>query len=266
MRKQIPTVPWRWGEKYKVTEFIQNNNQAILEIASYIKEEDKSPDDIVLNLSHYIRDNFFYPLNNIGNPSTSGSLLRYRFSLCKFHFKKSEDYIWGLPCEIVNYSCGYCAETANLATSILIAIGIPNSWVVLGEIRRAKDNSLLGYHAWVECPYQGKQHVMETTVDEKDVNILSPTSSAYQRCSDWAIQNNIYYIPQSRYNESEYVGEGPLAGNMVFLMGMPAKRVLIMGFDRTVKEQRRKPRKIRSELNQEARIVTRLLLEAYRKG
>ena len=102
MRKSIPIVPWRWGEKYKVTEFIQNNNQAILEIASYIKEEGKSPDDIVLNLSHYIRDNFFYPLDNIGNPSTSGSLLRYRFSLCKFHFKKSLKFYRNNYCKIRN--------------------------------------------------------------------------------------------------------------------------------------------------------------------
>jgi hypothetical protein len=156
-----------------------------------------------------------------------------------------------------------CAETANLATSILIAGGIPDSWVVLGEVRTAKDDRLLGYHAWSKTLYQGVPHIMETTVDEKGINILIPESLAYDRQSQWAQNANLYYFPQSRYNEKEYIGEGPLGGMMVRLMGLPAKRVLLMGIDKTVCI---KPKKLQREYLQEARLIRALLLEAYRGG
>ncbi len=176
-------------------------------------------------------------------------------------------FVYNLEVEHDHSYCGRgiifhnCAETANLATSLLIAGDIPNSWVVLGEVRTAKDDRLLGYHAWSECPYLGSQHVMETTVDEKDVNILAPISSAYDRQSQWAQNANLYYLPQSRYNASEYIGEGPLGGMMVKLMGLPAKRVLLFGFDKTIKEKRKR---LQAEYIQEARLIKRLLLEAYR--
>lgn len=258
---KIPEVSWRWGERYLVTEFIQHQNVAVKEIASSLPANNQ--DEFVLAASVHIRDSYYYPLDDAGNPSTSGQLLRYHKGFMSYHFKRCESYVWGLPVEVINTKAGYCAETANLATSILIARGIPNSWVVLGEVRTAKDDRLLGYHAWTECPFSGAQHAMETTVDEKDVNILAPISSAYDRQSQWAQNANLYYLPQSRYNASEYIGEGPLGGMMVQLMGLPAKRVLLFGFDKTIKE---KQKRLQAEYLQEARLIKRLLLEAYRGG
>ncbi len=255
----IPEVSWRFGERYLVTDFIQHQNVAVREIASSLPKNNQ--DEFVLAASVHIRDYYFYPLDDAKNPSTSGQLLRYRKGFLSYHFKRCESYVWALPVEVINTGCGYCAETANLATSILIAGGIPNSWVILGEVRTAKDDRLLGYHAWTENPYSGSQHVMETTVDEKDVNILAPISDAYDRQSQWAQNANLYYLPQSRYNASEYIGEGPLGGMMVKLMGLPAKRVLLLGVDKTVKE---KPKRLRVEYLQEARLIKQLLLEAYK--
>lgn len=258
---ELPQVPWRYGERYLVTDFIQHQNVAVREIALSLPSG--SQDEFVLAASVHIRDGYYYPLDNAGNPSTSGQLLRYRKGLMSYHFKKCEDYVWALPCEVINTGCGYCAETANLATSLLIAGGIPDSWVDLGEVRTAKEDQLLGYHAWTECPYLGVQNVMETTVDEEGVNILCPISEAYDRHSQWAKNANLYYVPQSRYNASEYIGEGPLGGMMVQLMGLPAKRGLLPGFDIEVKE---KPRKLQRELLQEARLIHLRLLGAYRGG
>lgn len=257
----IPEVTWRWGERYLVTEFIQHRNVAVREIANSLPTFTNNPDEFVLAASVHIRDGYYYPLDDAGNPSTSGQLLRYRKGLMKYHFKKCVDYAWALPCEVINTKCGYCAETANLATSILIAGKIPNSWVVLGEIRTAKDNRLLGYHAWTECPYLGSQYVMETTIDKEDVNILLPISSAYDRISEWAQKSDLYYVPQSRYNADEYIGEGPLGGMMIQLIGLPAKRVLLFGINRTLQE---KPKRLRTEYLQEAKLMKQLLLEAYR--
>lgn len=257
----IPEVTWRWGERYLVTDFIQHQNVAVKEIASSLPASNQ--DEFVLAASVHIRDSYYYPLDDAKNPSTSGQLLRYRKGFMTYHFKRCESYVWALPCEVVNTKCGYCAETANLATSILIAGGIPSSWVVLGEVRTAKDDRLLGYHAWSETPYLGAQHVMETTVDEEGVNILCPISGAYDRQSQWAQNANLYYLPQSRYNASEYLGEGPLGGMMVRLIGLPAKRVLLLGVDKTVKE---KPKRLQREYLQEARLIKHLLLEAYRGG
>ena len=255
----IPEVMWRFGERYLVVDFIQHQNVAIREIAGSLPHN--TDDEFVLAASVHIRDYYVYPLDNAGNPSTSGQLLRYRKGFGSYHFKRCESYVWALPCEVINTKCGYCAETANLATSIIIAGSIPNSWVVLGEVRTAKDDRLLGYHAWSEVPYLGSQHVMETTVDEKDVNILLPISSAYNRQSQWAQKTDLYYHPQARYNANAYIGEGPLGGMMVQLIGLPAKRVLLLGVDKTVNE---KPGRLQKECLQEARLIRKLLLEAYR--
>lgn len=264
----IPEVPWRFGERYLVTEFIQSKNIAIMEQAKNLY--DSNQDVFVRKIADWVRDCFYYPLDNAGNPSTSGQILRYQKGLMAYHFKKCSAYVWALPCEVMNTKCGYCAETANLATAILIAGGIPNSWVVLGEVRTAKDDRLLGYHAWTECPLSGVQNAMETTVDEAVVNILAPAPEVYNRNSEWAQKANLYYVPQSRYNASEYLGEGPLGGMMVQLMGLPAKRVLLFvgiyknlqeGILRTLQEN---PKKLCKEYLQESRIIKQLLLEAYR--
>ena len=268
---QIPEVMWRWGERYLITDFIQKNNVAVREIADSLQVWPYSlsnQDKFVLAASVHIRDGYYYPLDAGGNPSCSGQVLRYRKALMSYHFKRCEDYVWALPCEVINTKCGYCAETANLATSILIAGNIPNSWVVLGEVRTAKDDRLLGYHAWTECPLSGSQNVMETTVDQEGVNILAPISSTYDRQSQWAQSANLYYRPQSRYNADEYLGEGPLGGMMVQLIGLPAKRVLLRfgelpdraAIASTLKV---KSKRLRREYSQEARIIKQLLLEAY---
>jgi hypothetical protein len=46
-------------------------------------------------------------------------------------------------------------------------------------------------------------------------------------------------------------------------MGMPAKRVLLTSFEKTYLERCRRPRELRHEYLQEARMIKKLLTEAY---
>jgi len=260
----VPEVPWRFGERYLVTDFVMAKNAAIMEQAGSLAVVGGPivGDRFVEAAARWIRDEFFYPLDNAGNPSASGQLLRHQKGLLSGHFfKKCVYYMWGLPVETLFTGCGICVDTANLAGSIFRAKGLDGAWVCLGDVRSVKDDTLLGRHSWISVPYHGATYLLETTAHEIGANNLVEASQVYDRVSRWAQSKGLYYVLQARYNEGEFIGEGPLGAQIVEVMGLPAKRVLLFGIDAT---RSQKPRKLYKEWRQEELIKERLLREAYR--
>lgn len=259
---EIPECPWRFGEKYLATDFVTPSNIAIREEADVL-HEGTDDDQFIYMASRWVRDNFFYPLDRAGKPSAQGQLLRHHISLTAgYHCKKCVYYAWSLPNEVIGATkCGICVDTANLAASILRAKTI-DAWVVLGDVLSAKDDTLLGRHAWVMVPVGGVNQVIETTIHEANINNVIEAALVYDKTSWWAQDKGIYYSVQARYNEKEYIGEGPLGGQIMELFFLPAKRVMIFGLNGT---RRLKPRKLYKEWRQEERIKTALVAEAYRR-
>jgi len=261
LANDIPKVEWRFGEDYLATDFVMAKNTAIMGVAALLSKENN--DQFVEAVASWIRDSFFYPLDNGGNPSASGQLLRHHkgiFLVGGYHFKKCVYYVWSLPNEVLQVTkCGICIDTANLAASVLRAKLVADSWVCLGSVKSI-DGTLLGRHAWVSTLLNGKAVVMETTVHTPGANNLIEATKVYDKTSDWAREHDLYYELEARFNEKEYVGEGPLAGEIVGLMGLPAKRVLIFGIEHT---RQQKPRRLYKEWRQEELFKTRLLREAY---
>lgn len=253
----IPETPWRFGERYLVTDFVQVNNIAIIDMANSLQG-----DGFISNVAAWIRDKFYYPLDGSGNPSAQGQLLRHQKGLFSgYHAKKCVYYAWSLPNEILDFTrCGICIDTANLATSVLRVKGI-DAWVTLGDVRDIKSDTLLGRHAWVTLPYEGENYVLETTIHEAGVKNMAKTKDVYDKNSEWAKRGGIYFVYQAKYNEKEFKGEGPLGSEIVELLGLPTHRVLLMGKVRT---QREKEGRLLKEWRAEERIITNLLREAYR--
>ena len=260
---KVPEVPWRWGEKYLATDFVMAKNVAIMEQANSLNNG--SHDLFVEAVARWIRDEFFYPLDNAGNPSASGQLLRHQKGVLPiiggYYFKKCVYYMWSLPVETLVIGYGICVDTANLAGSIYRAKELDGAWVCLGDVRSAEDDTLLGRHAWCETPYHGATYLLETTAHELGTNNLVEASQIYDRNSRWAQSNGLYYVLQARYNESEFIGEGPLGAQIVEVMGLPANRVLLFGIDAT---RSQKPHRLYKEWRHEELIKERLLREAYR--
>ena len=257
----IPKVPWRFGEEYLVTDFITPNNIAVQELAGSLSEARRR--GFIPTVSTWNRDNLYYPLDNGGNPSASGQFLRHQQGFRHYHAKNCVYYAWSLPNEVLGFTkCGICIDTANLVCSLLRVKPVEGCWAVLGDVKSSKDNHLLGRHAWVEVPYEEAVHVIETTIHEPGTLPLVLADEIYDRDSDWAQAKGLYYVVQARYNEEEWRGEGPLAGEIVELFGLPAKRVLVMGIEKTKELSGQK--KLYKEWRQEMKYVDRLLLEAYR--
>ncbi|TET44890.1 MAG: hypothetical protein E3J66_00305 [Dehalococcoidia bacterium] len=106
---------------------------------------------------------------------------------------------------------------------------------------------------------------METTIHEADVKNLIRASEVYNKESEWAQKSGLYYSVQAKYNESEFQGEGPLGASVVWLMGLPAKRVLLFGAVDAWQQFQDKPKKLLKEWRIEERQKERMLLEAYRR-
>ena len=227
---EIPKCPWRFGEECLVTEFVTPKQIAVQEAAVPFVNPD---DDLSIeSVAAWIRDEFTYPLDNKGNPSASGMLKRYQRAWCRWECSRFVYYMWAYPSEILQSRKGICIDTANLCVSVLRALKIP-AWVVLGEIRQARDNALIGYHAWAEVKYKGEYCTIETTV-EKPVNIIHKVTDTQSRHSDWATERNLYYIPEARYDESGYRSLGPQGGIMMQLIGLPSAMVSSKGFYNTL--------------------------------
>jgi len=252
----IPECPWRFGERYLATDFVQVNNVAVIETANSL-----DTGNFISDVARWVRDEFYYPLDNSGNPSAQGQLLRHQKSLFSgYHAKKCVYYAWSLPNEILDFAkCGICIDTANLATSILRVKGI-DAWVTLGDVRDIKSDTLLGRHAWVTLPYEEENYVLETTIHEAGMKNMAKTSDVYDKNSDWAKRGGVYFVYQGKYNEKEFKGEGPLGSEIVELLGLPAHRVLLFGKQKTATT---KTGQLKKEWESEEKMITNLLREAY---
>lgn len=227
---EIPEVPYRFGERYLVTDFVMVGNVAIKEQAE--KLASNTFDETVYNVAEWIRDNFYYPLDNGGNPAAQGQLLRHQKGFGGWHFKKCVYYMWSLPNEVLLLGCGICICTSNLVESVLRARQMDKAWVCLGDVMDLNDQ-LLGRHAWIECPYKADTYVMETTIHNGRANLFK-ASEVYDKRLPWAQRTGIYYVLQARYNELEYIGEGPLGAQIIQLMALPIKRVSILGVEKAL--------------------------------
>lgn len=254
----IPEVSWRFGERYLATDFCQAKNVAIVNQANLLEGG-----DFINSVAMWIRDFFYYPLDNSGNPAAQGQMLRHQKGIVSgYHAKKCVYYMWSLPNEILGFTmCGICIDTANLAGSILRAKGI-DAWITLGDVMSTKDNNLLGRHAWVEVPYNDKIYVLETTIHEPNTLNMVEAEKVYDKNSDWAIKGGVYFVYQAKYNEVEFKGEGPLGAEIIPLFGLPAHSVQLWGKERTL---HRNNRKLVKEWRAEERMITNLLKEAYRR-
>ncbi len=159
-------------------------------------------------MARWIRDGFYYPLDWRGQPSADGQLLKSRMSLLSYHFKKCVNYMWLFPSECINMRFGICIDTALVATSVLIRLGI-DSVVALGAIYDNKGN-LLGYHAWTEFVLNGTRYVLETTIHEKDINNIMLAEDAYSG------KYGIMYDKYAEFDHRRYIEHKPLAPLMNF--------------------------------------------------
>jgi len=246
----IPKVDYRFQDKWLVTDFVTPKNPDIQDVLHSFGNVEG--DDFVNKAAAYIRDNFQYPL--VGDlPSCDGQLLRYTEGLLKHKFKCCKFYVWAFPAETIQSHFGYCAETGNLAESILV--NKVNAWAVLGDVLDL-NGSLLGRHEWCEVPYKGNTYVLEATIHIKVVNNLATADSVYNKESDWAKQGSLYYSPRARFNDKRYTGDNMF----VAMMGLPAKRILLFGLEAT---QKVKAKQLYKELRKEDIIKENLIKIAW---
>ena len=247
---EIPVVSYRFHDSYWVTDFITPKNPDIQDVVAGLGNGEG--DKFVEAVAAYIRDNYQYPLWD-GNPTCDGQLLRYTQGVLKHGFKCCMYYVWAFPPEVIQSKLGYCAETGNLAESLLV--NKVNSFAVLGDVL-SLNGALLGRHEWLETPYKGETYILETTIHTQGANNLATAKSVYDKNSDWAKQGGLYYSPQARFNDKSYEG----SNQFITLMGLPAKRVLLFGLEET---QKIKAKKLYKELRKENAIMQELLKQAW---
>jgi len=172
---KIPIVDWRFGDKYYVTEFITPRNVMVENIARLYKG--RSEIESFINVARWIRDKFYYPLDWRGQPSCDGQFLKSRKRFGSYHFRKCVAYMWLFPPETINMGFGICIDTALLATSVLIAMGL-DAWCVLGAIYDNK-GELIGYHAWTEVLIDNTWYLLETTIHMEGVSNIMKRDDAY---------------------------------------------------------------------------------------
>jgi hypothetical protein len=258
-------VDYRFGEKYSVTSFIQPDVYEVQNVASMLKRfpsypyPELSKDKLVELASAFIRKDFVYPLDNSGKPAVDGSLIRYRKSWFTHLVDEYRYYVWAFPSEVLKSGYGYCAETANLMTSILRALGI-EAYTALGEVRKT-DDSLLGYHAWTVTKYLNQEYLDETTI-HKDANALITTLVAYDRVGAFAQTGDIYYVEHGRYNELGYTGTTQLGKSEIIfsLMGKPQKLLNVYGLE---KLEQINPKKLYKAWREEEVLKHKMVWGAY---
>lgn len=243
----IPSVDYRFGDRWLVTDFITPMNPDILNVGLV-----SAGDELVEKVSAFIRDNFVYPMAG-DMPSADGQLLRYTQGIMKHGFKCCRYYVWAFPAEVLQSKLGYCAETGNLAGSLLVSK--LDAWATLGDVLDLND-TLLGRHEWVELEYAGQPSILETTIHVAGANNLANQTSVYDKESDWAKQGGLYYRPVAWFNNKKFRGDS----SIIAMMGLPAKRVLLFGLEET---QKVKAKQLYKELRKEKVIMERLLRQAW---
>lgn len=209
---EIPTINWRPAGIWKIIDFVQTDNPAVVERFEILDSDDD--DQFVKNVAEHIRDDFIYPLSSItNNPAPDMQMLHGSKCLGAYHFKRCIPYSWLFPTEVEKGTReGICVDTTNLALSLLRCKKI-KAWAVLGSVNRTSDGELLGHHAWIEAQYMGSTYVLETTVHEESQNNLIPADVIYGKKMD------IYYVPTAKYNEKTYKEKSGSAISFVKFMG-----------------------------------------------
>ena len=247
MNENYAVVDYRWNEKYRAQEFIQKNSY---EIQRAVSNFDATGDNLVIQIANFIRDEFTYPLIN-EQPSCDGQFVRFKISfLGNYRFKKCVFYMWSFPVEtLALFHAGICIDTANLATTLLRAKK-HIAWTCLGEVRKTSTDELLGYHAWTETIFKKETWLNETTIHKKGAKTLIPATDAYDKNSEFAKRGNVYYVLHAKYNESQYIGVTDLgtSGIVFTLMGLPQKRLKLMGLEKVLEI---KPKKLYNEWKRE---------------
>lgn len=242
--ENIPKVDYRFGDIWLITDFV--NPRTILKFTS-------EGDALVEDATSFIRDAFIYPMNN-GYPSSDGKLKRFHRNLLAYHIKTYVYYMWSFPAEVLAQAKGICIDTSNLAASLLVPD--IDAWVCLGEVRTSEDDQLLGYHAWIVCPYKDDIYLCETTIHQEGANNLVEVPRAYDRNSDWARRGDLYYVEQARYNHVTFSGNSGIVANMA----LPARRVRMYGAEAT---RARSKKRLAREWRQEEIAKTQLLRVAW---
>lgn len=250
--KSVPICPWRFGEKYLVTDFIMPTNVAVNEELARLSAA--TDDEFVEKVAEWIRDNFEYPLDDEGYPSAQGQLQRHEKSIGSWHFNKSVYYMWSLPNEVLLIKKGICIDTSNLAESVLRTKPLEKAWCCLGEVRRTEDDTLLGYHAWVQMPYNEEDCVLETTIHEAGANNLTKADIIYGKGLP------VYFIKHAQFNEKDYHAISP-GGRIVQLMGYPGRELKVLGFENLVKIE---PKRIYMMWRKEQNELLKAIWEAFK--
>jgi len=198
-------VDYRFGEQLYINEFLTPDSFMIKSAVDSLPLSG----DVIKNIADFIRDGFKYPFTSSGIPSTDGQLLRYKKGLLGYHFKECRNYVVAYPIETLVSKYGFCIETANLCTSLLLKTN-EDAWVDVGEVRRINPDQLLGYHAW-SVVRGGLNIAIETTIHDAGQNTIIPIFDLYDKNSDWAKEANLYYIVHGRYNKDTYIEETPFA-------------------------------------------------------
>jgi|GEM_PF-6894758 len=249
-----PIVNYRFGDLYYVTEFVMTKNAMIIDAYNNLKNEDN--DKFVENVAKWIRDEFKYPLDNAEQPAAQAQLLMFKKSIMSYLFKKCVEYHWTFPTEVIASGYGICIDTANLTESVLRVKPLNESYVILGEVRDTLTNQLLGYHAWTEQPYKGDRYIIETTIHEEGVQNIIKADDIYGK------KLKVYYIKHAQYDETKYVPITSVGGyQIIYLLGLPARRVQLMGYESVI---RMKPKKLYKEWREEVKQKREAILNAFK--
>jgi len=149
-----------------------------------------------------------------------------------------------------------CIDTANLTESVLRVKPLNESYVVLGEVRDTLTNQLLGYHGWCELPYKGGRYIIETTIHEEGVQNIIKADDIYGK------KLKVYYVKHAQYNEEKYIPITSIGSyQIIYLLGLPARRVQLMGYESVI---RMKPKKLYKEWREEVKQKREAILDAFK--
>lgn len=246
----IPSVDYRFGNKELITSFVTLHNPDIQQVITTFG--DAEGDSFVEKVAAFIRENFEYPMAG-DLPLADGQLLRYTDGLFSHKVKCCRYYVWAFPSEVLQSKLGYCAETGNLAVSLLV--NKTDAWATLGDVLDL-NGTLLGKHEWVEVEHNNQPTILETTIHAEGANNLATQASVYDKESDWAKQGGLYYRPVAWFNNKKFRGDS----SIIAMMGLPAKRVLLFGLEET---QKIRAKRLYKELQREQKIMESLLKQAW---
>ena len=234
----IPLVDYRFGEVYKVTDFIQVENPTCQEFVEpylifFMKQ--KSNDRFIEELSNVINVGFEYPLNILSQPSPEASLSRYQpipLLPIWFNWSKRVDYNWQFPCETIVTKRGICIDTANLYITLLLANTGINAFVCIGRVYQTKDNVFLGGHAWGLQKYRGNWWITETTI-HTGINNMILADDIYNKKLD------VYYVLDGKYHTTDFFPE-PERQLLIRFLARPDRKIM----SKQLKEERKKQQTI----------------------